>query len=418
MKKSLKVMIASIVMCGLLLGAGLTVSAAKQVTLHIMQYGPEFAPAMEEMAAEYNKDFPNVKIEFEISQATYNSLLKAKLNAGDLPDVFMLGTIADVKLYKPYLLDITNEPFVKNFLPNAMDMVTLDGKVYGFPIWFQSYGLIYNKKVFREAGITDLPETLSQLEEVCKKLEAKDIIPFSNGYGEWWVFKHIFTHAMAAEEGDPVEIAQKLNKGELTFSDLKEAGKVFDFIDLTLKYGQPDPVATDFSTQCSLVGTDKAAILQQGDWAELTIMGINPDAEIGFLGQPIDDNPDHTRLMAASSTAWVVSKDNKNVEEVLKWMDWMTTSDYGKNFISLKVKATSTIKGASQPDSQLVKEASKFLEKNQTYFWVQNYWPHGFDEQLGVLMQAYVIKEIDKEQCLEEMTKTWVKLAKAQAEAE
>ncbi len=99
----------------------------------------------------------------------------------------MSSAYADNSTYKDYVYDLTNEDFIKQIEPGALQGVISDGKVTGYPFLVQSHSFIYNKKVFRDNGITTLPKTLSEFEAVAKKLQANGVQPFATGFKEFWV---------------------------------------------------------------------------------------------------------------------------------------------------------------------------------------------------------------------------------------
>mgnify|MGYP000899881916 CR=1 FL=1 len=60
-------------------------------------------------------------------------------------------------------------------IPAALDRMKVDGKVYGFPISMSMANkLLYNRKMFEDAGITAPPETLEEMFDIAKKLTQKD----------------------------------------------------------------------------------------------------------------------------------------------------------------------------------------------------------------------------------------------------
>ena len=59
---------------------------------------------------------------------------------------------------------------LKDFYPNLLEGFQKDGKTYGLPKDYNSLGIFYNKKMFKDAGITTPPKTWAEFEEVAKKL--------------------------------------------------------------------------------------------------------------------------------------------------------------------------------------------------------------------------------------------------------
>ncbi|MEU4327269.1 MULTISPECIES: extracellular solute-binding protein [Nonomuraea] len=61
------------------------------------------------------------------------------------------------------------------YLPNALTALTVDGKLYGVPIYQTITAPIFNKKLFAEAGVTEVPDTLEELKAAAPKLAAKKV---------------------------------------------------------------------------------------------------------------------------------------------------------------------------------------------------------------------------------------------------
>lgn len=389
-----------------------TVEEAKPVTLNILKADAQQAPVWDELAKEYNKQNPNVTLNIQSIDSDMWSVLKTKLNAGDPPDVFILQGYNYMNIYKDYLLDLTNEPFVKNINESDLLPATVDGKILGVPLQTDAYALIYNKKMFADAGITELPKTLSELEKACEKLKAKGYTPFSNGYKEFWVFKHLMVHYMSQEAGEPAAIAAELNKGTKTFADLPLTSKFFDYLDLSMKYAAPKSLETGFQEQLNAIANGEVAMTAQGNWAEEAILKINPELEMGFLPVPVLEDPSMAKIMAGPFWQYVLAKDGKNIEASKALMNWIITSDYGKSFIPQKLKMNSAVKGAEFPNTQLAAEAKKFIEAKATLPIVQLLWPDGYEQKQGDAFQKYIAGKITREECLTEMTAQWAKLAK------
>lgn len=415
MKRKSEIFLISFLMLAALalIVTGLGNANEETTTIKILQYAPEMTEAMNDMAREFHKQFPEMKLEFTILQTDYFPVLKARLNSGDLPDVFMSNAYLHNEVYRDYWYDLTNEPYMKNVEPAALAGVKWNGKITGFPFIMQAYSFIYNKKVFADAGITKLPRTYKEYAAVCEQLKRKGITPFGTGYREWWVLEQTMTNLFGQVKEDYDKLFADLNSNKRQFSKLNEVKAIFDWVDLTVKYGEDKPLETDFNAQCALLANGKVAMIHQGTWAEGAIKGVNPNADIGFLLVSADDNPDNAGLMVDSNITYRIVKQSKNLKAALKWLEWVITSDYGKRFVPEKTGQISTIKGAPFPEAQLAEETIKYMKTAKAYPWLKGYWPEGCEMQLPTVLQAYVAKSKTREQVAKEWDQIWMKCVRA-----
>ncbi|NCC13133.1 MAG: extracellular solute-binding protein [Spirochaetia bacterium] len=417
MKKMLFVVMAVLLAFSPLFAAGQQEQAAGPVTLNVLFYSPELAEQYNDMVAAYKAE-TGVTLDITVLQTDYRSVLTSRLNSGDVPDIFMSSAYADNSTYKDYVYDLTNEDFIKKIEPSALQGVIVDGKVLGYPFLVQSHSFIYNKKVFADNGITTLPKTLADFEAVSKKLQANGVQPFATGFKEFWVLPQTAWQAIAnvpAENyGGYENFVAKLNAGELKFKDIPQMSQVFDLLDLIKKYGGPKPNESDFNDQTSSLATGKVAMIHQGNWAEDSIRKTNPEVEIGFLVGPIGNNAATAGIMFDSNQTIRIAKDGKNLDAALDWLRWLTTSEYGRNWIPGKVKQLSPIIGAAAPDSQIAKETSALLASGTPgYPWFYQMFPTGTEQQLGAILQGYCAGITNRAQTLGALDSAYAKIAKA-----
>ena len=68
---------------------------------------PEYSDAINELINEYKKVKPNVTINYETTQHDYPTLLKAKLNAVDIPDLFSSTSGKEIGVYLDYSANLS-----------------------------------------------------------------------------------------------------------------------------------------------------------------------------------------------------------------------------------------------------------------------------------------------------------------------
>ena len=256
------------------------------------------------------------------------------------------------------------------------------------------------------------------MESVAQKIQIAGIQPFATGFAEWWVLPQTAWKAIAPavvnNYGGYNNFVNRLNAGTLKFSDIPEMANIFDLLDLIKKYGGPRPLESDFNDQTTMLATGKAAIIHQGNWAEDSIRSTTPNINIGYLVGPAGNNAAGAGINFDSNQTIRVNKNSRNLQAVLAWLNWLTTSDYGKNWIPGLIKQGSPIIGAPAPASQLVEEASKMMAANvPAYSWFYQMFPSGAEETLGTILQGYAAGLTDRRATLTALDDAYMRLVRA-----
>ena len=390
-----------------------TTQAANPVTLNFMLNSPELTEYYNDMVAHYTAENPHVKIDMEILQNDYQTVLKTRLNSGDVPDMFLTSAYNDNIVFSDYIYNLNNEPFIKNIQPAILTSATHEGNITGYPFVVQGHSFIYNKTLFAQAGITELPKTLEDYKTVCEKLTAIGIQPFSTGFAEWWVLPQTTYPSMSdAYDGDYEKLFAEVEAGTLNFGDLPQVDFAFDLLDLIKQYGGDKPMESTFDIQVSDFANGTVAIIHQGTWAEDGIRSVTPDIDLGFLEAPRLDGK--SVVAVESNLTFRVYKDSKNRDEVLKLLDWLTNSPYGKNWIPNEIKQISPQIGAAAPDTQLAKATAASQDANITCPWWIFKGPDGIENPFGTAFQNYVAGTASREATKQVLSQLFVDAFDAQ----
>ncbi|GLB58632.1 ABC transporter substrate-binding protein [Cytobacillus sp. NCCP-133] len=382
------------------------------VTLNLFQFKVEIAEQLQEMIAEFEKEHPNIKVKLETvgGGADYGAALKAKFASGEQPDIFNNGGFKELELWKEHLADLSNEPWAKHVLPiGKVPMTDTDGKLYGMPVNLEGYGFIYNKDLFEEAGITEPPNTISQLKDAAEKLKDKGITPFSAGYGEWWVIGQHLLNIPFAQQEDPVAFIEGLYSGSEKITGNDKFKEFKEVLDTEINFGNENPLTTDYNTQVTQFASGKTAMLQQGNWTENMILEINPEINMGFLPIPMtDDEAAADRLPVGVPNNWVLNKNSEHLEEAKVFLDWMVSSETGKRYITEEfafIPAFDNIEPTGLgPLGQRILEYSK---EEKTIPWTWFRWPDGANKEFAATIQEYAAGKIDYDTVVERFQASW-----------
>lgn len=134
----------------------------------------------ERIFADFARENPNIKVEYEVLPGGTEALQKvlAAGSVNQLPDFGANDGFWVARLVQSGYLQPLNDLWPKtdraDFIKDAVDAVTFDGKIYA--VWFYNglRSLVYNKKVVNEAGYAKLPEERQEYIAASKKMLGKD----------------------------------------------------------------------------------------------------------------------------------------------------------------------------------------------------------------------------------------------------
>ena len=417
-KKVISIMLTSVMALGLFAG---TVSADEnEIYMFISQ--PEYADAITELIDAYKEVAPDVTINYETTQNDYPTLLKAKLNSGEVPDIFSSTSGKEIDVYREYSYDLSGQPLEETMLPSvasAMASTEEGGGLYGIAIKGNYFGLVYNKGIFDELGL-EAPETVEDLKAACEAISAAGYTPFTTGYAEWWVFKHVFQHflAPAAESAGVTvaELVQQFERGEAKIADLPELyNNFFDFIDLTLEYGDDKPLETDLSGELAAYGGGTAAmVVGQGAWIESDSLAIDPELQVGFSGYPVTDDPAQCQVISGSDQALHVAKDSDALQATLDFVNWWYTSDYGISWFTDVAGVVPPVATDAESEFEVIKQGSALEEEKGAAPLGVCYSTDSWWQKFGELMQDYISGTADKDATCAAIEENWAAIDGAQ----
>ncbi|SFI34683.1 raffinose/stachyose/melibiose transport system substrate-binding protein [Paenibacillus sp. UNC496MF] len=135
---------------------------------------------MKSIAADFTKENPNIQVEFQFPGAEYENILKVKMAANDLPDVFDTHGWAVIR-YGNYLADMKDEPWAANLTDTIKPVVTdKNGKVEALVLSEAKDGISYNAGLLEQYGIKP-PTTFAELMDAAEKLKTESkgaVTPF------------------------------------------------------------------------------------------------------------------------------------------------------------------------------------------------------------------------------------------------
>lgn len=386
--------------------------------LHVFHFKVNLQDQWQTLTNSYSESNPNVTFVNEIigGGTAWLPILKSKFAAGQGPDIFIVEGPAQAAEFEDFLSDLSDEPWTERAFPEALEGLTIDGSVMGMPVNLEGYGYIYNKAIFDEAGVTEVPTTLDGLREAAGLIADAGYTPFGTGYGIWWVNGLHLMNMPFARQDDPRAFMESALAREASFSEesLFTTG-LKELADITIEYGEDDPLTSDRDQQALAFVNEEVAMIQQGNWREIEILEANPDMEIGLVPMPLGNDPEEGDKLAVGVPFYFVvnsASSEAQQQEAREFLNWLVSSDEGKATL---VDEFGFI--PAYPDiepSGLGGISSDILEystEGKVVPWMFGQFPDGSPQEMSDAFQKYIAGVQDWDQTIAEINATWDRLA-------
>lgn len=237
------------------------------------------------LVEKYNKENKdNVEVELQVFGDNYKNVVTTALATGNQIDIFeLMGGLNIQQLASAgYIMPIdefVTEDIKKQIYPDAFKQKQFyyGGKIYAIPERTGFFRLMYNKEIFKKAGITHPPATVEELEEDSKKITAV-------GKGEFYGFcvpmksnEAIgrFTDNLSAVSHLTGEAAFDWEKGSFDFMKQKKALQLLINMK-TEKVLYPDSLYCDIDLARAKFAQGKIGMMIDGNW----MVGVYGNNEI------------------------------------------------------------------------------------------------------------------------------------------
>lgn len=348
-------------------GSGASAGGGTISIMTAMAYGTE---ELDKVLESFKASHPGVEIDVQHVPNDFDQTVASRFNSGDIPDIFVQQTGSRADQYSEYAYDFTGDAVLDKFNESAVEVATnSEGKVMGLPWTYESMAFIINQNIFDAVGITEMPQTLDELEEVCKKIKDAGYTAFATGMKETWVLAHVGSHFVATEGDNAKEIVEKMNNGELTFATMKDYKNLFTLLDIMTEYGPAKPLEVDWEISENDLVNDQAAIIHMGDWCESTLKEFNPDYNVSFMPVPTSNEGSAPTFLSSISWQFMVHKDSANLETAKELLEYMLTSDEGIVWMTQGVKALPAVKTDVAPDGMLATAAQEYVSNGTALPW-------------------------------------------------
>ncbi|WP_394524530.1 ABC transporter substrate-binding protein [Lacrimispora sp. JR3] len=299
---------------------------------------------MEDVAEKFMEQNKNIKVELyfvpEVKKQTYIERLKVLAAQEEFSDIVELretGALVQAGLLAP----MPREVYSLVASPRLYD-----GVCYGVPRYTTTLGIIYNRDIFEEMGLSE-PETYDDFLNICQKLLTARYDALALGAADIWHMKfwgnYLFRNYMATEDGKVRMTKENLTRMLGDFRDLADKGYINsryrDMLD---------------SQTAQALSSGQAAMVYTGPWMLSQIENLNPQIRLGFFFLP--DKNGVAYAMDDSNVEWGISaetaRDKKKMDASVKFLQFYYSEGVYETILELMNADSVTVRKVRMPDTR------------------------------------------------------------------
>jgi len=320
MKKRLLALSLIVVVCLVLVNIA-SFAASSTVTISVwINRPPATAAVFQTIIDKFMKENPSIKVDFNAPAATYENLMKVKMAANDMPDVFSTHGWA-IARYGNFLLDLRKESWASKVASSIKAQITDEkGKLYVLPLDQDKSGMTYNVDILKQYGV-DVPLTFDAFVAACETIKTKSggaVAPIHVGAADGWPTGQYYDYfATAALISPKVNYAKQLLDG--TFDWAKWDVLPQKFLELWQKgYINKDFLTSKYADSAAAYANGKTAFGFYGSYIIDEAKKVNPNVNLGIMPIPSIVAGDGATFAGGEMTTLGIWKDSKNIAAAKK----------------------------------------------------------------------------------------------------
>lgn len=345
-------------------------------SVYYLNFKPEQDEQWQQLAKDYTKETGVEVTVVTAASGNYETTLMSEMGKSGAPTLFQVNGPVGLANWKDYCYDLSDTDVYKELTSD--DYALKDGdSVAGIGYVIETYGIITNKTLLKEAGYTpDDIKSFADLKKVAEDITKRSSeLGFSaftsagmDGSSDWRFKTHLANLPIYYEyKADGIDSTDAI-KG--TYLDNYK-----QIWDLYLNNSTCEPSMISSKTgddAASEFALGEAVFYQNGTWAYNDIKDNEvADEDMGMLPIYIGvDGEENQGLCTGSENYWCVNKNasEEDIQATLDFMKWVVESDEGRDMLANEMGFVTPFTTFSDylPDNPLVKANAEYTEAGKT----------------------------------------------------
>ena len=386
---------------------------AGDVSITVFNSKMEIQDQMETMAAKYTEE-KGVNVEVYYSSDTVAQHLATKYASNDPYTISMVDAKDIYSLAADHATDLSDQDWVKD----TTQAISIDGKVYGFPVCVEARGIIYNadaiKKITGEDFDPTSVATLDDFKALIEKLKAGGMESPTGVMKEDWSLGAHYLSEVYEEQDDPDAFIQGLHDGTVDLNSDPRFTSLMDTFDVLKdnNYAKASAISAEREVTEQKLAEGEIAFMFGGNWDWSVINAYDYTENMGMMPVPQNTDDDYnTKLVGGGSKYFFIDSSDSTSDAQRQaaedFLNWLVYDEEGQSFIvndcSLVPAFSNITLEVSDPLGNSVKAYADSDKLVPNY----NYAPDDHYSIVGASFQKYLADQIDRAGFASEVQDYW-----------
>lgn len=330
---------------------------------------------MNALVADYNASQDDVRVEMDTSGV---DVVSASFVRGNPPDIMLANYNFEVARFvqRCALSDLSGTDAaatVREDLQPLMDQYgSCAGRISALPYSVMAASVIYNKEIF-EANDLEVPQTWSELLEVCQTLQAAGITPFYATFKDDWTVGQGWYDYSVGGSLDVIEFFDGMNAEGTAVGPDSSVSFQKDFAEpmekmtqLASDYVNDDAPSRGYGDGNLAFSKGEAAMYLQGPWAFGEIAKTAPDLELGTFPLPVTEDPEDLEVRVNMDLAAMIPEGSRHQEAARDFLEYLYLPENIEAYNESQLGFTPTT-DAPAPDDPRIEGMIPYYQEGRIY---------------------------------------------------
>lgn len=220
-------------------------------------------------AEQFMEIYPNITVEYE-GITDYEESLRLRLTTGDWGDICFIPTSVSKEELQNYFISLGDFDTLDGIY-NFCTEKSFGGKVYGIANGGTAGGVLYNKKIWDAAGVTELPKTPDEFLDALQKIKDNtDAVPLYTNFAAGWPMGawDAYTDIVCTGDADFKNKMPHMKDPFAKKDDMTGPYAVYYtmYEAVARKLVEEDPASTDWESSKGAMNKGEIATMVLGSW--------------------------------------------------------------------------------------------------------------------------------------------------------